>query len=280
MHQKIDNNSYNTNCQALVMNNIIIPQLKPITIPILLSKTSLSSFPVNRIYCIGRNYKEHAIEMGHDPNKEPPFFFMKPADSIIVSHPANSNNNNNNNNNNMTNVPYPPKTKSLHYEAELVIAIGKDGLHIPINKANEYIFGYCIGCDLTRRDLQKQAKELRRPWTTAKAFDYSAPMGYIIPKDEATTPCPTTLEELLPSNAPITLSVNGTMKQCSTIDQMIWNIPELISNISSYVRLKAGDLIMTGTPAGVSSLNVGDCVEIECGGLPKCTFTIGDPETE
>ncbi len=247
------------------MTTLAVPQ---ITLSIL-TKSLLDNaprrFPINRIFCVARNYRDHVIEMGNDPDREPPCFFMKPADAAVdTSFTTNSNGN--------VIIPYAPMTKSLHYEAELVVAIGKEGIRIQEENANEHIFGYCVGCDLTRRDLQSDAKKLGLPWTTAKAFDYSAPMGSIIPKHELTD------NQILPSNAKIALSVNGEIRQDSTIDKMIWNIPELISNLSRYFRLKPGDLIMTGTPAGVGTVNVGDTVDITCGGLPRCTFTLGEPE--
>lgn len=167
---------------------------------------------------------------------------------------------------------YPPMTSSLHFEAELIIAIGKEGLRIKEENAIDHIFGYSVGCDLTRRDLQSEAKKLKRPWETAKAFDFSGPMGSIIPKDEVD------IATIMPENARISLTVNGELKQDSSIDKMIWSVPEIIAHLSNYFRLKPGDLIMTGTPAGVDNVQVGDEVEVSCGGLPKCVFTIGKPE--
>ncbi len=164
-------------------------------------------------------------------------------------------------------VQYPPMTSSLHYEAELVVAIGKGGLHIKKQNAMKHIFGYAVGCDLTRRDLQAEAIKLKRPWATAKGFDKSAPIGSIVHMKESLS--------MLPESSKICLSVNGEMKQNSTIDNLIWSIPEIISHLSSYFRLKPGDLIFSGTPAGVGALNVGDVVEVKCGALPSCQFTVG-----
>ncbi len=161
-------------------------------------------------------------------------------------------------------------TSSLHYEAELVVAIGKGGSRIKEENAMNHIFGYAIGCDLTRRDLQAEAKTLKRPWATAKGFDNSAPIGNIITIEESSS--------MLTKDSKICLSVNGEMKQNSTIEKMIWSIPEMISYLSNYFQLKPGDLILTGTPAGVGALNVGDEVEVKCGALPTCQFTVGEKE--
>lgn len=162
-------------------------------------------------------------------------------------------------------------TSSLHYEAELVVAIGKGGLRINKQEALDHIFGYAIGCDLTRRDLQSEAKKMGRPWATAKGFDLSAPISAIVPKGEVS---------LYPSSSEITISlrVNGELRQNSTLDKMIWSIPEMISSISQYFKLKPGDIIMTGTPAGVDELNIGDEVVVRCGDLPSCEFRVGERE--
>jgi fumarylpyruvate hydrolase len=171
-------------------------------------------------------------------------------------------------------IQYPPMTKFLHYEAELIVAIGKEAFQLnQLESATDCIFGYSIGSDLTRRDLQNEAKTLKRPWSTSKSFDHSAPSGPIVMKQEVED------DALLPWNANISLSVNGTLKQESSIDKMIWSIPEMICHLSNYFRLKPGDLIMTGTPAGVDNLNIGDEVVVECGNLPPCRFTIGQKET-
>lgn len=182
-------------------------------------------------------------------------------------------------------------TKSLHYEAELIVAIGKGGIRIPEERARDHIFGYSIGCDLTRRDLQSEAKSLKRPWATAKGFDYSAPMGHIVPivpidsndgnnDKKSNSHSKTISSTIIQPDARISLSVNGKVRQDSTIDKMIWSIPEMISHLSTYFRLKPGDLIMTGTPSGVDDLCIGDYIEISCGDLPRCTFMIGEPESK
>lgn len=231
-------------------------------------KNGSTRFDVNRIYCVARNYRDHAIEMGHDPDREPPFFFQKPANAVVDTSASTRNV-----------IPYPPMTSSLHYEGELVVAIGKQGLHIKEEDAFDHVFGYAVGCDLTRRDLQAEAKKMGRPWATAKGFDFSAPIGAIVPKEEDG------LEDLLSSGgggtggSNINLRVNGDVRQDSSLDNMIWSLPEMIAHLSTYFRLMPGDLLMTGTPSGVGALDVGDSVAISCGKLPPCEFTVGEPET-
>lgn len=252
------------------MQSIVVRQA---SLPFLSSRAKESAlrFPVNRIYCVGRNYREHAVEMGGDPTREPPFFFMKPSDSICdtssaedISHCGGTLDMRGSH----VVVPYPPMTSCLHFEGELVVAIGKGGLRIPENEATDHIFGYSVGCDLTRRDLQAEAKEKRRPWDTAKGFDYSAPCGPIIPKEQAQ----------LDGSTELALELNGTVQQQTTVNRMIWSIPETVSYLSSLFRLKAGDLIFTGTPAGVGEVNDGDLIKVTCGDLPPCQFYIGHPE--
>jgi fumarylpyruvate hydrolase len=211
-------------------------------------------FPVNRIYCVGRNYREHALEMGGNPDREPPFYFQKPANAMVDTIETCS-------------VHYPPMTSNLHYEGELVVALGKSGQNVSERDASDYIYGYAVGCDLTRRDLQAQAKQESRPWDTAKGFDSSAPCGPIVQKGEM---------ELTDSTV-IALHVNNKLCQESTLGHMIWSIPEMISHLSKYFRIQPGDLIFTGTPAGVGPLKVNDSVDITCGDLPPCAFSIVDP---
>mmetsp|Transcript_4113 Transcript_4113/g.10444 ORF Transcript_4113/g.10444 Transcript_4113/m.10444 type:complete len:276 (+) Transcript_4113:31-858(+) len=218
-------------------------------------------FPIRRIYCVGRNYREHALEMGGNPDREPPFFFQKPSDAIVVCNPETAGTT-------ITSVSYPPMTSSLHYEGELIVAIRKDGLRVPVDKAMDHVYGYSVGCDLTRRDLQSEAKKTGRPWDAAKGFDGSCPMSPIVPKGDTT----------LDSDSSIHLSVNNSTRQQSTIGSMIYSVPEIISNLSQLFRLCQGDLILTGTPAGVSHLNVGDSVSIKCGDLIPCNFAVGEPE--
>jgi fumarylpyruvate hydrolase len=215
---------------------------------------------VNRIYCVGRNYREHALEMGANPDREPPFFFQKPANAIVDTYSSSTSRGG-------AQIPFPPMTMNLHYEGELVVAIGgKMGI---INMSNpqeaiECVYGYAVGCDLTRRDLQEQAKKQSRPWDTAKGFDGSAPCGPIVPKNDIRLEHSTLLQ----------LQVGNAMKQQGTLGQMIWSIPETLVHLSRYFKLMPGDLVMTGTPAGVGSLQVGDSVKISCGDLPPCEFSI------
>ncbi|MGH9806418.1 MAG: fumarylacetoacetate hydrolase family protein [Terriglobia bacterium] len=197
---------------------------------------STQVFPVGRIYCVGRNYAEHAREMGHDPEREPPFFFMKPADAIVQNGAA---------------IPFPQATKDLHHEIELIVAIGKDGANIPVDKALEHVFGYGVGLDMTRRDLQGEAKKMGRPWEMGKAFDNSAPC----------TALKTVAMVGHPAKGAIWLKVNGAVKQKGDLSEMIWNVPETIACLSNLITLRAGDVIMSGTPAGVGPVKAGDKLE-------------------
>lgn len=203
---------------------------------------SEARFPVHRIYCVARNYAEHAREMGYDPEREPPFFFSKPADALVK---------------NGGEVPYPPRTGNLHHEVELVIAIGKSGRDIQVKDAESHIYGYAVGNDLTRRDLQSLAKQDGRPWDTAKGFDFSAPMSAIHRVDEVGHP----------RAGKIWLSVNGETRQEGDLAAMIWSVPEIIAELSTLFELKAGDLIFTGTPAGVGPVKPGDAIECGIDGL-------------
>jgi fumarylpyruvate hydrolase len=209
-----------------------------ITAPV---KGSSKLFPVRRVYCIGRNYAAHAIEMGHDPNREPPFFFQKNPDNIDFSGV----------------FPYPAQTKDVHHEIELVVALSKGGTNIPIDKALDHVWGYAVGLDMTRRDLQGIAKEMGRPWEIGKAFEKSAPMGPLIPASEIGHPAAGKVE----------LKVNGKVKQTGDLNQMIWKVPEMISYLSDYFELAAGDIIMTGTPSGVAAVVAGDIMEASVGGV-------------
>lgn len=189
-------------------------------------------FPVRRIYCVGRNYAEHTREMGFDPDKEPPFFFMKTADAIVLD----------------GKFPYPSGTKDVHWEIELVVALKSGGTNIKAADALKHVYGYAVGLDMTRRDLQGGAKKAGRPWEVGKAFDKSAPMTALQPADTIGHP----------KKGAIWLEVNGEKKQSSDIDQMIWDIPSQIEYLSGLWELKPGDLIMTGTPAGVGAVKTGD----------------------
>lgn len=206
-------------------------------------------FPVRRIFCVGRNYAAHAREMGNDPDREPPFFFSKPADAVVDSGAA---------------IPYPPLTANLHHEIELVVAIGKGGTDIDPKDALGYVFGYGVGIDLTRRDLQEDAKATRRPWDWSKGFDQSAPCGPLVPAGQVGGL----------GAARIWLSVNGTMRQDATLAELIWPVEDIVASCSRAVALKPGDLIYTGTPAGVGPLVSGDRVEGGIDGLGSLSITI------
>jgi fumarylpyruvate hydrolase len=207
--------------------------ISPPPVPSLRVVGTDDEFPVRRIYCIGRNYAEHAIEMGHDPSKEPPFFFQKNPDNLLAEG---------------QDFPYPSKTEDVHFEIELVVALKSGGTNIPVEKAMDHVFGYAVGLDMTRRDLQGEAKKLGRPWEIGKAFEHSAPCGPIVPAEKIGS---------LTKGA-VTLEVNGQLKQKGDLNQMIWKIPEMISYLSDYFRLAPGDLIMSGTPAGVGAVKRGD----------------------
>jgi fumarylpyruvate hydrolase len=209
-------------------------------------------FAVNRIYCVGRNYEDHAKEMGHT-GREPPFFFTKPADTIVPVAPGT-----------VGDMPYPTLTANLHHEVELVVAIGKSGQHIAAAQAVSHIYGYAVGLDMTRRDLQTDMKKQGRPWCIGKAFDHASPIAAITPVAEA--------RDIL--NAQISLEVNGVQRQTSHIHQLIWNVAEIIEHLSSAWHLQAGDLIYTGTPAGVSAVVRGDLIHAQITGLSALDIRI------
>jgi len=209
-------------------------------------------FAVRRIFCVGRNYAAHAREMGKDPDREPPFFFMKPADALVDSGST---------------IPYPPQTKELHYEMEMVVALGRGGFDVPREKALDLVFGYGCGIDLTRRDLQAQAKEMGRPWDFGKGFDNSAPCGPIHPVAGVGHP----------GEGRIWLSVNGAVKQDGNLTELIWPVPDVISILSRSMRLAPGDLIYTGTPAGVGAVKTGDKIAGGVQGLDEIAIAIGPP---
>jgi fumarylpyruvate hydrolase len=208
-------------------------------------------FPVRRIYCVGRNYRAHAIEMGKDPDREFPFFFMKPADALV---PAGST------------IAYPPRTTNFHYEAELVVALGGGGHDIAVADAESLIFGYAAGLDMTRRDVQLEARDKGRPWDMGKGFDQSAPIGLIHPIAE-TGPM---------RSGKIELAVNNVVKQSSDISLLIWNVAETIADLSTYVELAPGDLIYTGTPEGVGPVVPGDRMVVRIDGLSALEIMVGD----
>jgi fumarylpyruvate hydrolase len=206
-------------------------------------------FPVRRIFCVGRNYAEHAREMGHDPQAEPPFFFTKPADAVVQSGAR---------------IPYPPATADLHHEAELVVALGSGGAFLPEDAALSLVWGYATGNDLTRRDLQAAAKSARRPWDMAKAFDNSAVIGAVKAYGIGEQPTGT-----------IRCTVDGATRQQAQLTDMIWPVAAIIAHLSRMVILQAGDLIMTGTPAGVGPIAPGQTCAVEIDGLEAASVTIG-----
>ncbi len=206
-------------------------------------------FPIRRVFCVGRNYGAHAREMGSDPNREPPFFFTKPADAVVPAGGA---------------VPYPPATEDLHHEVELVVALGAGGANIDPARALELVWGYGVGLDLTRRDLQAIAKDSGRPWDMAKGFDASAPCSDLVPASRLGHP----------QDARIWLEVNGELRQQGNLNEMIWPIPDVIAALSRLVTLAPGDLIYTGTPAGVAALKPGDRLRGGVDGVAEFALSI------
>lgn len=204
-----------------------------------------SRFPIHRIYCVGRNYAEHAKEMGQS-GSEPPLFFQKPADAALPVAAGDTGE-----------LPYPPLTRELHHEVELVVALGEGGHHIAADEALRHVFGYAVGLDMTRRDLQAQMKQRSGPWDIAKGFDHAAPIGAITRAARAVDP----------GHAEITLQVNGTLRQRGALSQMIWTVPQIIAQLSAAWTLAPGDLIYTGTPAGVAAVQPGDLLEGRITGL-------------
>jgi fumarylpyruvate hydrolase len=220
------------------MTDYVLP---PPPVPSVAVSGTAARFPVRRIICVGRNYAAHAREMGRDPDREPPFFFLKPADTVVDDGAT---------------VPYPPETENFHYEIELIVAIGTAGTNIPAERALDHVFGYGVGIDLTRRDLQLAARAQGRPWDWGKGFDLSAPVAPLHPVSEVGHP----------SAGRIWLAVNGQVKQDSDIAKLIWPVPDIISIASRSMELKAGDLIMTGTPEGVGPVQRG---EVMTGGIDR-----------
>jgi fumarylpyruvate hydrolase len=205
----------------------------PAPVPALPVDGRAEFFPVHRIYCVGRNYADHAVEMGHDPSREAPFFFQKNPDTLVL--PGGD-------------FPYPPATKDVHHEIELVVALQSGGRDIPATQALDHVFGYAVGLDMTRRDLQAEAKKAGRPWEVGKAFEHAAPCSAIVPAAEIGHP----------QAGAVWLKVNGTLKQQGDLAQLIWKVPEMISYLSGLFTLQAGDLIYSGTPAGVGPVARGD----------------------
>ena len=214
---------------------------------------SSDQFAVRRIYCVGRNYEAHAREMGHDPDREPPFFCSKPADAVVYVAPGETGE-----------FAYPPLSKNVHFEMELVAAIGKAGKDIPVEQALEHVYGYALGLDMTRRDLQAEAKKLGRPWDTAKGFDHSAPLGPIHPVSKVGQV----------GKGAIWLTVNGAEKQRSDVSQLIWSVAETVAYLSTLFELHPGDLIFTGTPEGVGAVVKGDTMKGGVDGLGEFSVRV------
>ncbi|ADZ72243.1 fumarylacetoacetate hydrolase family protein [Polymorphum gilvum] len=224
----------------------VIPPAAPAYLPI---RGSKAVFPVHRIYCVGRNYAAHAIEMGGDPDREPPFFFQKNPDNLVICG---------------ADFPYPSSSNDVHHEIELVVALSKGGTDIPLDKAMDCVFGYGVGLDMTRRDLQDGCKKMGRPWEIGKAFEKSAPCSDLVPAAEIGHP----------EAGAIWLDVNGSRRQEGDLNQLIWKVPEMISYLSELFELKAGDLIMTGTPAGVGPVSRGDLLTGHVAGVGELTCRV------
>lgn len=227
----------------------VLPAVDETTVPVL----GGGVFPVRRIYCVGRNYVDHIREMKEADERDPPFFFQKPRDSIVQDGDT---------------VPYPPLTSDFQFEGELVLAIGKPGREIAVDNALDHVFGYAAGIDLTRRDRQRDARDMRLPWEVGKSFDASAPCGVVTPVKSGGHR----------TSGLLTLAVNGAERQRGTLEQMIWNVPEIIAQLSRQVTLGIGDLIFTGTPAGVGAVVPGDEIVVTIEGLKPLTITIAAPE--
>lgn len=224
--------------------------ISPPPVPSIAVAGSDQRFPVRRIICVGRNYEAHAREMGKDPTREAPFFFMKPADAIVETGST---------------IPYPPDTANLHYEIEMVVAIGKGGVNIAEDKALEHVWGYGVGIDLTRRDRQGEAKDAGRPWEWGKAFDKSAPMAPLHPVSKVGHI----------GKGRIWLAVNGKVRQDQDVADLIWSVPEIIAICSKSMALAPGDVIMTGTPAGVGAVVAGDTLTGGVAGVGEISLTLG-----
>lgn len=227
----------------------VVPAIDETVLPVL----GGGVFPVRRIYCVGRNYVDHIREMKEADERDPPFFFQKPRDAIVQDGDT---------------VPYPPLTSDFQFEGELVLAIGKPGRQIAVENALDHVFGYAAGIDLTRRDRQRDARDMRLPWEVGKSFDASAPCGTITPVTNGGHR----------TSGLLTLAVNGAERQRGMLEQMIWNVPEIIAQLSRQVTLGAGDLILTGTPAGVGAVVPGDEIVVTIEGLEPLTITIAAPE--
>jgi fumarylpyruvate hydrolase len=230
---------------------LVFPAPAPVLVPV---AGTDAAFAVRRIYCVGRNYAAHAREMGHDPDREPPFFFCKPADAVVVALPGQE-----------VAIAYPGMTANVHHEIELVVAVGKAGREIAPEHALEHVFGYAVGLDMTRRDLQGQMKDKGRPWEIGKAYDQSAPIGPLRPA--------TAVGHL--ARGAIWVTVDGQPRQKSDIDQLIWNVPETLAHLSRYFELQPGDLIYTGTPEGVGKVERGQLMVGGVEGLGEIRVRMG-----
>ena len=228
-------------------DQMVFPAIEPTVMPV----AGGGLFPVRRIYCVGRNYVSHIREMKEADERDPPFFFQKPRDAIVGDG---------------TVVSYPPDTNDFQYEIELVAAIGKDGRNIDVAAALDHVWGYAVGIELTRRDRQRDARDLQLPWEAGKSFDHSAPCGPIFPASKVGHP----------AAGAITLAVNGAEHQRGDLKEMIWNVPEIVAQLSRQMLLRTGDLIMTGTPAGVGPVVPGDVMVGAIEGLGTLTVTVGD----
>ena len=227
------------------MTNYVIAKPPVVAIPVVGRD---ASFPVRRVYCIGRNYAAHAIEMGHDPDREPPFFFQKNPNNLDPS----------------GEFPYPPHSSDVHHEMEMSVMLKSGGTNIPVEEALDHVYGYALSLDMTRRDLQGQMKKMGRPWEIGKAFERSAPVGPVHPASDVGH---------LDQGA-VTLKVNGELRQEGDLNQMIWKVPEMISYLSEYFELAAGDVIMSGTPSGVGPVVKGDTMEMAVEGIGNMTVKV------
>lgn len=226
------------------MTSLVIPAPPTVSIPV----STGGAFPVRRVYCIGRNYAAHAIEMGHDPDREAPFFFQKNPDNLDAS----------------GDFPYPPHSNDVHHEIELIVALKSGGKNIAVADALDHVWGYGVCLDMTRRDLQGEAKKAGRPWEIGKAFERSGPVGPLRPVSEVGHPV----------NGRVELKINGAVKQEGDLNQMIWKVPEMISYLSEYFELQPGDVIMSGTPSGVGPVLRGDTMEAMIEGLGSLTVKV------
>ncbi|QFT30770.1 Fumarylpyruvate hydrolase [Labrenzia sp. THAF82] len=224
----------------------VFPAPQPAILPISDSKLG---FPVRRVYCVGRNYAAHAVEMGHDPDKEPPFFFQKNPDDLDPS----------------GTFPYPPLSQDVHHEVELAVMLKSGHANIKAENALQHVYGYAVALDMTRRDLQGAAKKAGRPWEAGKAFERSAPVGRIVPAADCG----------FLSDGKISLTVNGDIRQDGDLNQLIWKVPEIIAKLSELFQLGAGDVILTGTPAGVGPVSKGDVLLATIEGLPELRVAVG-----